>query len=186
MRSFDLGRQFYFKWTVNWRFLPEDVFLNGHFQLALLTAHLLVLVLFFATRWHRYANTLTTCTLFYRMLFIIEPVNFCTGFTSRYYGAQTLLSMKPSIEILSPNGILCEIVCEKKLNLPTLFRVHRIAKFIRTCMFLNCYADIVLPLFTANFIGMCFSRSLHYQFYVWYYHTLPYLLWLTPLPTVIK
>ncbi len=47
-------------------------------------------------------------------------------------------------------------------------------------------SDIVLPLFTANFIGLCFSRSLHYQFYVWYYHTLPYLLWLTPLPTVFK
>ncbi|XP_045395760.1 dol-P-Man:Man(5)GlcNAc(2)-PP-Dol alpha-1,3-mannosyltransferase isoform X3 [Lemur catta] len=42
--------------------------------------------------------------------------------------------------------------------------------------------QIVSTLFTSNFIGICFSRSLHYQFYVWYFHTLPYLLWATPAP----
>ncbi|KAJ1070858.1 hypothetical protein K5549_003837 [Capra hircus] len=75
-RSFDLGRQFLFRWTVNWRFLPEALFLHRAFHLALLTAHLTVLLLFVLCRWH--------------------------------------------------------------------------------------------------------SRSLHYQFYVWYFHTLPYLLWATP------
>uniref|UniRef100_G3PQJ6 Dol-P-Man:Man(5)GlcNAc(2)-PP-Dol alpha-1,3-mannosyltransferase n=1 Tax=Gasterosteus aculeatus aculeatus TaxID=481459 RepID=G3PQJ6_GASAC len=81
-RAFDLGRQFMFKWTVNWRFLPEWLFLNRYFHLLLLAVHLLTLLLFALRRWK-----------------------------------------------------------------------------------------------SSNFIGMCFSRSLHYQFYVWYFHTLPYLLW---------
>ena len=35
--------------------------------------------------------------------------------------------------------------------------------------------ELVSIIFTSNFIGMCCARSLHYQFYVWYYHTLPFL-----------
>ncbi|PWA25174.1 hypothetical protein CCH79_00005241 [Gambusia affinis] len=52
-RAFDLGRQFMFKWTVNWRFLPEWLFLNRYFHLVLLAAHLLTLLLFALRRWKR-------------------------------------------------------------------------------------------------------------------------------------
>nr|XP_013015831.1 dol-P-Man:Man(5)GlcNAc(2)-PP-Dol alpha-1,3-mannosyltransferase isoform X3 [Cavia porcellus] len=52
-RSFDLGRQFLFRWTVNWRFLPEALFLHRAFHLALLAAHLSLLLLFALRRWHR-------------------------------------------------------------------------------------------------------------------------------------
>ncbi|KAJ8357444.1 hypothetical protein SKAU_G00202380 [Synaphobranchus kaupii] len=103
-QAFDLGRQFLFKWTVNWRFLPEEVFLCRYFHLALLGAHLLTLLLFTFRRWKRPGESI--------MALLKDPAN-----------------------------------------------------------------RMVLVLFTSNFIGMCFARSLHYQFYVWYFHTLPYLLW---------
>lgn len=116
IRAFDLKRVFLFKWTVNWRFLPEEVFVNPVFHYSLLILHAAVLLLFCITHWWRY--------------------------------------LKLSRET------------NKSLN----FSVNA----------------IVMPLFTANFIGITFSRSLHYQFYVWYYHTLPYLLWSTSFPSLAK
>ncbi|WKX92999.1 hypothetical protein Q1695_010766 [Nippostrongylus brasiliensis] len=37
-------------------------------------------------------------------------------------------------------------------------------------------AETLFALFSANLIGISFARSLHYQFYSWYYHQLPFLL----------
>lgn len=45
---------------------------------------------------------------------------------------------------------------------------------------------VINLLFTSNFIGIVFARSLHYQFYAWYSMTLPYLLWQTRLPIVVR
>ena len=45
---------------------------------------------------------------------------------------------------------------------------------------------IVYTLFVSNFIGIAFARTLHYQFYSWYFHSLPLLLWMTDLPILTK
>jgi alpha-1,3-mannosyltransferase len=46
-------------------------------------------------------------------------------------------------------------------------------------------AHVVYVLFTSNFIGMVFARTLHYQFYLWYYHTIPLLVVMSRLPRVV-
>ena len=40
--------------------------------------------------------------------------------------------------------------------------------------------------FTSNVIGILCSRSLHYQFYSWYFHQVPLLLWFSKLPLAVK
>ncbi|KAK8127692.1 alpha-1-3-mannosyltransferase [Apiospora sp. TS-2023a] len=50
-RAFELSRQFFFKWTVNWRFVGEDVFLSRPFSLLLLGSHVTVLVTFAIQKW---------------------------------------------------------------------------------------------------------------------------------------
>lgn len=45
---------------------------------------------------------------------------------------------------------------------------------------------IARVLFTSNLIGVAFARSLHYQFYLWYAHSLPLLVCFADLHSVIK
>lgn len=45
---------------------------------------------------------------------------------------------------------------------------------------------ILFVLFSSNFVGILFARTLHYQFYVWYAHSLLFLLWKGPFPTLAK
>jgi alpha-1,3-mannosyltransferase len=50
-RAFEFSRQFLFKWTVNWRFVGEHVFLSREFSVSLLVGHVSALILFATTRW---------------------------------------------------------------------------------------------------------------------------------------
>ncbi|CDS42989.1 dolichyl P Man:Man5GlcNAc2 PP dolichyl [Echinococcus multilocularis] len=111
-RAFDFSRQFMYKWTVNWRVIPEALFLDRRFHASLLVLHLLLL-----------------------SFFLMKFSRSCGGF-------------KTFLQPLPPSQ-------EQKI----------IAE------------DVLYPMFVSNFIGIAFSRSLHYQFYVWYYHSIPFILW---------
>ncbi|XP_037086192.1 LOW QUALITY PROTEIN: lethal(2)neighbour of tid protein-like [Pollicipes pollicipes] len=107
--AFDLGRVFQYQWTVNWRLLPEALFLDRRLHALLLALHVVTCAVFARRRWYR----------------------FLEGFAR--------------LQAADGPAIRCQL--------------------------------LLLPLFTCNLVGMVFCRSLHYQFYVWYYHSLPYLLW---------
>lgn len=51
--AFDLGRQFLYKWTVNWKFVPEEVFLSKEFAYSLLVLHATILLTFAHYKWIR-------------------------------------------------------------------------------------------------------------------------------------
>lgn len=50
-RAFEFSRVFFFKWTVNWRFVSEETFLDKKFHISLLIGHISVLATFLLTRW---------------------------------------------------------------------------------------------------------------------------------------
>jgi alpha-1,3-mannosyltransferase len=52
-RAFDFGRSFEYKWTVNWRILPEFLFRSSDIAVLLLVLHAGALLLFASTRWNK-------------------------------------------------------------------------------------------------------------------------------------
>ncbi|TPX46422.1 dolichyl-P-Man:Man5GlcNAc2-PP-dolichol alpha-1,3-mannosyltransferase [Synchytrium endobioticum] len=122
-RSFELGRRFTYKWSVNWKFLAEDTFQSRPWAVFLIFAHLITLLAFLVWRWCR-----------------------------RDGGLWMLL----------------------KRAMGVLPRLDQRAD------------DMVHMMFTCNFVGIVFARTLHYQFYSWYFMTLPYLLWRTRLSVVTR
>jgi alpha-1,3-mannosyltransferase len=49
--SFDLGRKFIFYWSVNWKFIPEEIFLSDTWGLSLLALTLTFIVIFAIFKW---------------------------------------------------------------------------------------------------------------------------------------
>lgn len=55
--AFDLKRRFLYQWTVNWKFLSQEIFNSKQFHQLLLLSHVLLLVLFTLTKWCGWKNT---------------------------------------------------------------------------------------------------------------------------------
>ncbi|KAK7206289.1 ALG3 protein-domain-containing protein [Myxozyma melibiosi] len=55
-RAFQFNRVFLYKWTVNWRFIEEAVFLTPEFAQTLLLIHVVLLLGFIFTRWIKPSN----------------------------------------------------------------------------------------------------------------------------------
>ncbi|XP_045804680.1 dol-P-Man:Man(5)GlcNAc(2)-PP-Dol alpha-1,3-mannosyltransferase-like [Trifolium pratense] len=142
--AFNLGRVFIHFWSVNFKFIPEPVFVSKGFAIFLLAAHLIALASFAHYRWCKHEGGLLK---FLHSRYVFMRMKFALFFSSSFqkFGKSTSTSIK------------------------ILTKEH-----------------IVTTMFVGNFIGIVCARSLHYQFYSWYFYTLPYLLWRTRYPTLVR
>jgi alpha-1,3-mannosyltransferase len=100
-KAFEFSRQFLFKWTVNWRFVGEDIFLSREFSVSLFVGHITTLALFATTRWLRPAE---------------KPIMELVGNVLKW--EEPLGKMQHAISIrISPNYILTTILTANAIGL---------------------------------------------------------------------
>lgn len=115
-RAFELSRQFFFRWTVNWRFVGEEIFLSAPFALSLLAIHVALLILFITTRWLRPARVFSPASFISR---IVIPI--ATRFESPFSeGEEALLSARA----VSPQFVLTIMLTANLVGLLTARSLH--------------------------------------------------------------
>jgi ALG3 protein len=131
-KAFEFSRVFSFQWTVNWKFLSEEMFVSPGFAQALLGMHVFALLYFSHRVW-----------------------------------------------LARDGGLIVVIykICAHELE---SFQRDGILSFIRGDaggIYRDGPAFIVELIWSCVFVGVAFARTLHFQFYAWYFHSLPFLLW---------
>ncbi|XP_075490910.1 dol-P-Man:Man(5)GlcNAc(2)-PP-Dol alpha-1,3-mannosyltransferase-like [Primulina tabacum] len=141
-RAFNLGRIFIHFWSVNFKFVPEPIFVSRGFALFLLAAHLILLAIFAHNRWCRHEGGLSPL-IHSRLVQLKLRTAYLSSFSLKQFNnSSTVMPLETE--------------------------------------------HIVTTMFVGNFIGIVCARSLHYQFYSWYFYSLPYLLWRTTFPTWLR
>lgn len=185
--SFDLGRIFEHKWTVNYRFLTREFFENRSFHLSLLGLHLLLLLVFAKPTWTFFQS-------YVRLRRVEDQLQPQIAQKNREVKTQKKskkVEKEPEQEKFSNEQKSFLKAFEKSLQKaagpkatptppnrsePERYGIH----------FDRCTQLALLPFFLSNLVGVACARSLHYQFYVWYFHSLPYLAWSTPYSLGVK
>jgi alpha-1,3-mannosyltransferase len=192
--SFDLGRIFEHKWTVNYRFLDRALFENSTFHIGLLGLHLTLLTL-----------VARPCYIFFqnyarlrKLQAQFEPQIAAENREIENLARKKMKKMKAkasdeSGELTSDQKNFLKSF-EKGLKNQFGEKSHPVEEVKEDdeepkkveIHFDQCVQLALLPIFLVNFIGIVCARSLHYQFYVWYFHSLPYLSWFTDYHTSFK
>ncbi|XP_077218532.1 asparagine-linked glycosylation 3 [Tasmannia lanceolata] len=142
-RAFNLGRVFIHFWSVNFKFIPEVIFVSKGFASTLLVVHLVLLAVFAHYKWCKHEGGLVH---FLRSRFSYEKLR---NTVSRSFSLRQFFICDSASKILTKE-------------------------------------HIATSMFVGNFIGIVCARSLHYQFYSWFFYSLPFLLWKTSFPTPLR
>lgn len=189
--SFDLGRVFEHKWTVNYRFLPQAMFEDKIFHVSLLVCHLLLLGLFAPPAYKYFKN-------YYRLRQLqkqLQPQIDAENRQNKTRHAKLKQKTTKTEEKLTKDQqeflTSFEKGLKKSMKGNTVVQNDEQEEVEPATQKYSVHFDqatqlALLPLFLSNFIGIVCARSLHYQFYIWYFHSLPYLLWSTPFSTNVR
>lgn len=196
--SFDLARIFEHKWTVNYRFLPREVFEHKFFHIGLLALHLALLMVFVMPAYQYFKSYCRLRVLQAQLQPQIDAKNrevsaeVASKKANKKKKAKEsdAAENKQSAEELSINQKYFlssfEAMLKKTSGAPdTSIQSSMKEEPEKTesqkyeIFFDKAVQLAIVPIFLVNFIGVACARSLHYQFYVWYFHTLPYLTWFT-------
>lgn len=219
--SFDFGRIFQHEWTVNYRFLPIEIFEHKYFHIILLTVHLALLLIFIVPSYKYMQSYCRLRTLQAQLQPIIDAKN---HEVEQENNVKLSKSKKRKLKLNSGKNAEphedTDKQTEEELSINQKIFLNSFEKMLRKTSgtpptatttetgatdsgtnvnevtshpqqkyeihFDRAIQLAILPIFLANFIGVMCSRSLHYQFYVWYYHTLPYLTWFTDYNVSLK
>lgn len=168
--SFDLGRVFEHKWTVNYRFLPRFIFEHKYFHIGLLILHIILLIIFLPLL-RRYLSSYAKLNVVSNTLKSqVDEERQRKALVKRRVNGQLSKKDKSYLEASenqrkSDSRDSQESFYEEKVKLKE--RMSKIAQLF------------ILPFFVTNLIGIACARSLHYQFYSWYFHSLLYLVFCT-------
>lgn len=185
--SFDLGRVFNHTWTVNYRFLDVEIFENKCFHLTLLAIHVILLIIF-----------IPMCIKYFqsycRLKYVQKQVQPQIDAKNLENKRQSKLKKEMKKKLNKKNEEQENLTKEQEDFLNSFEGMLQKSsqkggkKAVKRPLdqdkdpHYSINFDIlsqlfILPMFIVNFIGVMCSRSLHYQFYSWYFHSLPYLLW---------
>jgi alpha-1,3-mannosyltransferase len=191
--SFDLGRVFEHKWTVNYRFLTRELFEDKMFHLTLLVLHIILLIVVYKP-----------CLIFFKNYARLRKVQqqFEPQIAAENREIEELIRKKMK-RVAIKTSEKDEELSEDQKKFIKSFEKGMKQKFGDSqppkpqpkaeedlkkveIHFDQCTQLALLPIFLVNFIGIAFARSLHYQFYIWYFHSLPHLVWFTNFHTSFK
>ncbi|XP_031769815.2 lethal(2)neighbour of tid protein 2 [Galleria mellonella] len=183
--SFDVGRVFNHTWTVNFRFLNVETFESKCFHLTLLAIHIVLLIIF-----------LPMCIKYFksycRLKYVQKQVQPQIDAKNTESKRRKLNKSKQKFDMKAEAQEKITKEQEDFLNSFEAMLQKSSQKSgkkntkkpiaLEEDTYYNINFDIlsqlfILPMFIVNFIGVACARSLHYQFYSWYFHSLPYLLW---------
>ncbi|XP_063372778.1 lethal(2)neighbour of tid protein 2 [Cydia amplana] len=191
--SFDIGRVFNHTWTVNYRFLDVDIFENKCFHLTLLAIHVILLLIFLplCTKYFQ-----TYCRLKYVQKQVQPQIDLENKINQRKSKIKREQKVKAELEVEKLTKEQEEFLNSfenmlQKSSQKSGKKTHKKPIEVKEPIKYHINFDIlsqmfILPMFIVNFIGIVCARSLHYQFYSWYFHSLPYLLWSTNFSIIFK